>query len=95
MPETATVPNEWPVPREVCRLEGHKNDVMLLMFSPDSKAIATGSKDGFLRVSTPSAALKHALGRRSAPHHAAWLAAGGLTALWWGLDAKAPRHEAM
>lgn len=50
VPLAATVPNSWAAPREVCRLEGHKNDVMLLSFSPDSQAIATGSKDGFLRV---------------------------------------------
>lgn len=43
-------PNQWPVPREVCRLEGHRNDVPLLMFSPDSTTIATGSKDGLVRV---------------------------------------------
>ena len=49
-PAAATVLTDWPAPREVCRLEGHKNDVMLLMFSPDSASIATGSKDGFLRV---------------------------------------------
>lgn len=40
----------WPAPSEVCRLEGHKNDVLLLLFSPDSEGIATGSKDGCVRV---------------------------------------------
>lgn len=43
-------PNQWPMPREVCRLEGHRNDVPLLVFSPDSTTIATGSKDGLVRV---------------------------------------------
>lgn len=39
-------------PQELCKLEGHKNDVMLLQFSPDGKGIATGSKDGTVRVSS-------------------------------------------
>ena len=64
-PLAASVPNSWAAPQEVCRLEGHKNDVMLLSFSPDSQAIATGSKDGFLRVA------HHPLPRRlSSPHQA-------------------------
>ena len=41
----------WPQPTELCRLEGHKNDVLLLLFSPDGEGIATGSKDGHVRVS--------------------------------------------
>ena len=38
-------------PKELCRLEGHKHDVVLLRFSPDGSGFATGSKDGTVRVS--------------------------------------------
>ena len=38
-------------PSELCKLQGHRHDVLLLQVSHDSKAIATGSKDGCVRVS--------------------------------------------
>ena len=38
-------------PSEVCRLQGHRHDVLLLQVSHDSSGIATGSKDGCVRVS--------------------------------------------
>lgn len=41
---------DWPEPQEVCRLGGHVNDVLLLQFSHDGQCIATGSKDGTMRV---------------------------------------------
>lgn len=41
---------DWPDPQEVCRLGGHVNDVLLLQFSHDGQSIATGSKDGTMRV---------------------------------------------
>lgn len=44
---------DWPEPQETCRLGGHVNDVLLLQFSHDGHSIATGSKDGTMRVSTP------------------------------------------
>ena len=49
----ANVPDvgNWPEPHEVCRLGGHVNDVLLLQFSHDGQSIATGSKDGTIRVS--------------------------------------------
>lgn len=40
-----------PVPSEICRLQGHRHDVLLLQVSHDSGAVATGSKDGCVRVS--------------------------------------------
>ena len=40
----------WPQPREVCQLPGHRHDVLLLQFSHDGQSIATGSKDGSVRV---------------------------------------------
>lgn len=43
---------DWPEPQETCRLGGHVNDVLLLQFSHDGQSIATGSKDGTMRVST-------------------------------------------
>ena len=42
---------DWPEPQETCRLGGHVNDVLLLQFSHDGQSIATGSKDGTMRVS--------------------------------------------
>ena len=42
------------VPSEVCKLEGHRHDVLLLQVSHDSTGIATGSKDGCVRVSMAS-----------------------------------------
>ena len=42
--------SDWPEPQEVCRLGGHVNDVLLLQFSHDGQSIATGSKDGTMRV---------------------------------------------
>ena len=39
-----------PQPQELCRLQGHKNDVHLLQFSRAGTAVATGSRDGFVRV---------------------------------------------
>ena len=39
------------MPSELCRLQGHRHDVLLLQVSHDSQAIATGSKDGCVRVS--------------------------------------------
>lgn len=41
---------DWPDVQEVCRLGGHVNDVLLLQFSHDGLSIATGSKDGTVRV---------------------------------------------
>ena len=41
---------EWPAPREVCQLKGHRNDVVLLQFSHGGDQAATGSKDGTVRV---------------------------------------------
>ena len=41
----------WPAPVEVCQLKGHRNDVVLLQFSHDGERVATGSKDGSVRVS--------------------------------------------
>ena len=41
---------DWPEVQEVCRLGGHVNDVLLLQFSHDGQSIATGSKDGTVRV---------------------------------------------
>lgn len=38
-------------PSEVCGLQGHRHDVLLLQVSHDSSGIATGSKDGCVRVS--------------------------------------------
>ena len=50
----------WPQPEEVCSLAGHRHDVLLLQFSHDGQGIATGSKDGSVRVCSsfrhPSAA---------------------------------------
>ena len=40
-------------PSEVCRLQGHRHDVLLLQVSHDSSGIATGSKDGCVRVTAP------------------------------------------
>jgi hypothetical protein len=40
----------WPAPLEVCQLKGHRNDVVLLQFSHDGERVATGSKDGSVRV---------------------------------------------
>ena len=40
-----------PFPTELCRLQGHRHDVLLLQFSHNSKGIATGAKDGSVRVS--------------------------------------------
>lgn len=40
----------WPVPREVCLLKGHRNDIILLQFSHAGDRAATGSKDGSVRV---------------------------------------------
>ena len=40
----------WPQPEEVCRLTGHRHDVVVLHFSHDGEGIATGSKDGSVRV---------------------------------------------
>ena len=39
-------------PSELCKLQGHRHDVLLLQVSHDSMAIATGSKDGCVRVSS-------------------------------------------
>jgi hypothetical protein len=41
----------WPQPRELCQLRGHRNDVVLLQFSHGGDRVATGSKDGTVRVS--------------------------------------------
>ncbi|KAL0024726.1 hypothetical protein WJX77_011758 [Trebouxia sp. C0004] len=41
---------DWPEPQETCRLGGHVNDVLLLQFSHDGHSIATGSKDGTMRI---------------------------------------------
>ncbi|GAB4817147.1 hypothetical protein N2152v2_004193 [Parachlorella kessleri] len=40
----------WPTPQEVARLPGHRNDVVLLYFSNAGDRLATGSKDGSVRV---------------------------------------------
>ena len=39
-------------PQEVARLPGHRNDVVLLYFSNAGDRLATGSKDGSVRVRT-------------------------------------------
>ena len=44
---------EWPAPSELCKLQGHRHDVLLLQFSHDGDGIATGSKDGTVRVRDP------------------------------------------
>lgn len=51
-PSVAQAPaaEDWPEPQEVCRLGGHVNDVLLLQFSHDGTCVATGSKDGTVRV---------------------------------------------
>ena len=50
-PEPATTdPEKLPQPVELCRLAGHKNDVQLLQFSHDGRTVATGSRDGSVRV---------------------------------------------
>ena len=41
---------ETAAPQQLAILQGHENDVLLLQFSGDSNALATGSKDGSLRV---------------------------------------------
>lgn len=43
----------WPVPKEVCQLKGHRNDAILLQFSHAGDRVATGSKDGSVRVRQP------------------------------------------
>lgn len=48
----AALAEHWPEVQEVCRLGGHVNDVLLLQFSHDGQCIATGSKDGTVRVSS-------------------------------------------
>ena len=53
------------VTNELCRLQGHRHDVLLLQVSHDSKAIATGSKDGCVRVSN---ARRSPHGIQSLPH---------------------------
>lgn len=40
----------WKAPAELCKLTGHRNDVVLLQFSHDGLSIATGSRDGTVRV---------------------------------------------
>ena len=50
---------DWPEPQEVCRLGGHVNDVLLLQFSHDGQSIATGSKDGTMRVRLHCTASHH------------------------------------
>lgn len=50
---------DWPEPQEVCRLGGHVNDVLLLQFSHDGQSIATGSKDGTMRVQACMPAVHH------------------------------------
>ncbi|KAK9829398.1 hypothetical protein WJX72_005590 [[Myrmecia] bisecta] len=43
-------PEQWPRPQELCKLQGHRNDVLLLQFSHDGEGIATGSKDGCVQL---------------------------------------------
>jgi WD40 repeat protein len=57
---------DWPEPQETCRLGGHVNDVLLLQFSHDGHSIATGSKDGTMRVSPHSPPLPHTISFSSA-----------------------------
>ena len=40
----------WPMPQELCRLQGHSNDVILLQFSKSGERLATGSRDGTVRI---------------------------------------------
>jgi len=40
----------WPQPQGLCQMAGHRHDVLLLQFSHDGQSIATGSKDGSVRV---------------------------------------------
>ena len=41
---------KWPDISELCRLQGHRNNVILLQFSHNGTRIATGSKDGTVRI---------------------------------------------
>ncbi|PSC70372.1 WD40 YVTN repeat-like-containing domain,Bromodomain isoform [Micractinium conductrix] len=43
-------PAPWPLPKEICQLKGHRNDIILLQFSNGGDHVATGSKDGSVRV---------------------------------------------
>lgn len=46
--------DEWSKPQEMCKLTGHINDVLLLQFNHAGDMIATGSKDGTVRVGGPA-----------------------------------------
>ena len=43
-----------PAPAELVRLQGHRHDVLLMQFAHDGEGIATGSKDGTVRVRSPA-----------------------------------------
>ena len=47
---TSSSEHAWPAPQASAKLLGHRNDVLLLQFSHAGDALATGSKDGFVRV---------------------------------------------
>jgi hypothetical protein len=51
-PGEAVEPGEvpWPAPRELARLTGHKNDLTQAKWSHAGGALATGSRDGSVRV---------------------------------------------
>jgi WD40 repeat protein len=43
-------PHDWPEVEELIRLDGHRNDVYLLQFSHNGATLASGSKDGTVRL---------------------------------------------
>lgn len=66
-----------PSPTELCRLQGHRHDVLLLQFSHNSKSIATGAKDGSVRVRSPLAVF-YFPARKPLSHAPSSSAEGGL-----------------
>lgn len=48
--EASALAAECAAPVPLCRLGGHRHDVLLLLFSHDGAGFATGSKDGTVRV---------------------------------------------
>jgi hypothetical protein len=41
---------DWPQPVEVARLEGHKRDINFMLFDAEGHRVATGAKDGQVKV---------------------------------------------
>jgi hypothetical protein len=41
---------DWPQPVEVARLEGHKRDINFMLFDGAGHRVATGAKDGQVKV---------------------------------------------